>query len=68
MIGHVNKWGNSLGIRVPKPIAEQLGIEKGSTVEFFVKSNHELVILVPTKTATKDDLTANTKTLDTVTA
>lgn len=49
MIGHVNKWGNSLGVRIPRAIAQQLGITKGSTVELFVKSGHELVILVAEK-------------------
>ena len=30
----VQKWGNSLGIRVPKAIAEQVQLENGSEVEF----------------------------------
>ncbi len=30
----IQKWGNSLGIRVPKAIAEQLHLEKGSEIEF----------------------------------
>jgi antitoxin MazE len=30
----VQKWGNSLGIRVPKAIAEQLHLEQGSKIEF----------------------------------
>jgi len=30
----LQKWGNSLGIRVPKTIAEQLHLTTGTTVEF----------------------------------
>jgi antitoxin MazE len=30
----VQKWGNSLGIRVPKAVAEQAKLRQGSTIEF----------------------------------
>ncbi len=30
----MQKWGNSLGIRVPKAIAEQVQLKTGSEVEF----------------------------------
>ena len=30
----VQKWGNSLGIRIPKAIAEQVRLENGTEVEF----------------------------------
>ncbi len=30
----VQKWGNSLGIRVPKAVAEQLNFRQGTQVEF----------------------------------
>jgi len=30
----VQKWGNSLGIRVPKSIAEQVDLRDGTEVEF----------------------------------
>jgi antitoxin MazE len=30
----VQKWGNSLGIRVPKAIAEQVDLADGTEVEF----------------------------------
>ena len=30
---HVSKWGTSLAIRIPKPIAEQWGVEEGSAIE-----------------------------------
>ena len=30
----VQKWGNSLGIRVPKAIAEQVQLKQGTQIEF----------------------------------
>ena len=30
----VQKWGNSLGIRVPKAVADQVRLRKGSQIEF----------------------------------
>ena len=39
----VNKWGNSLGIRLPKTIAEQLDLQDGATVEIELRDD-EIVI------------------------
>ena len=30
---HVARWGSSLAIRIPKPIAEQWGVREGSRIE-----------------------------------
>ena len=34
MSSTVQKWGNSLGIRVPKAVAEQVQLKNGSKIEF----------------------------------
>ncbi|TDF99450.1 AbrB/MazE/SpoVT family DNA-binding domain-containing protein [Paenibacillus piri] len=39
----VQKWGNSLGIRIPKTIANKAGLEEGSKIELDVE-NGNLVI------------------------
>ncbi len=39
----IKKWGNSLGIRIPKAFASELGLQDDSTVEVSI-SDHELVI------------------------
>ena len=31
----VSKWGGSLAIRIPKPVAEQWGVQEGSAIEMF---------------------------------
>ena len=33
MITTVQKWGNSLGVRIPKPLAEDTRLHEGSQVD-----------------------------------
>jgi antitoxin MazE len=33
-VATVQKWGNSLGIRVPKAVAEQVNLANGTEIEF----------------------------------
>ena len=35
----IRKWGSSLAVRIPKPIAEQWGVHEGSTVEMVSRGN-----------------------------
>ena len=37
MQARVQKWGNSLAIRIPKPFALQIGLERDSMVEVFIR-------------------------------
>ncbi len=39
----VQKWGNSLGLRIPKSFAEQAGVEAGSEVDLSVEDG-ELIV------------------------
>ncbi|MDO9545339.1 MAG: AbrB/MazE/SpoVT family DNA-binding domain-containing protein [Pelolinea sp.] len=39
----VTKWGNSLALRIPRPIAEQLGIKENSNV-FLELEGDRLII------------------------
>ncbi|HHV28418.1 AbrB/MazE/SpoVT family DNA-binding domain-containing protein [Acetivibrio mesophilus] len=41
------KWGNSLGIRIPKEAAERLDISQGSEIELYVTANE--ITLKPKK-------------------
>ncbi len=36
---HLKKWGNSLGLRIPKIFAVELGIDDGATVDVAVEGN-----------------------------
>ena len=39
----IQKWGNSLGMRIPKLLAEQAGIEAGSEVVLSVEDGELMV-------------------------
>ena len=39
----LHRWGNSVGLRVPKPLLEQLGLGEGSTVELRVENGRLIV-------------------------
>lgn len=39
----IQKWGNSLGLRIPKSFAEQAGVAAGSDVDLSVEDG-ELVV------------------------
>ncbi|MFB5762001.1 AbrB/MazE/SpoVT family DNA-binding domain-containing protein [Paenibacillus medicaginis] len=49
----VQKWGNSLGIRIPKSLALKVGLEEGSEVDLDVEDGH---LVIKPKSATLDDL------------
>ena len=36
---HVSRWGASLAIRIPKAIAQQMGVQEGSAVEIIPGEN-----------------------------
>ena len=40
---HVSKWGSSLAVRIPKPIAEQWGVQEGSSIE-ILPGDHQIVM------------------------
>lgn len=53
----VQKWGNSLAVRIPTNIAEQAAIEQGSEVEIQV--NEQCITLIPKRRKpTLDELLA----------
>lgn len=39
----IQRWGNSLGLRIPKSLAEQAGVEAGSEVDLAVEDG-ELIV------------------------
>jgi antitoxin MazE len=40
----VTKWGNSLAVRIPQPIAEKAHLRDGDSVEFTVSSVGKLTL------------------------
>jgi len=43
MLANISKWGNSLGVRIPRSLALQLGIKEGVPVELTVENDHLLI-------------------------
>jgi antitoxin MazE len=39
----VQKWGNSLGVRIPKAIAMKVGLEEGSEIDFDVEDDKIII-------------------------
>ena len=41
----ITKWGNSLGVRIPKAVAMEVGLDEGTSVEVRVSGKN--LVLVP---------------------
>ena len=48
MIAKTVKWGNSLALRIPKPIAREFGIEENTPVDISYRENE--IVITPVKT------------------
>ena len=40
----VQKWGNSLAVRIPKPLASELGLENNSPVDLSLVSGKLVIV------------------------
>ncbi|MHA6259343.1 AbrB/MazE/SpoVT family DNA-binding domain-containing protein [Sporosarcina sp. CAU 1771] len=47
MVTKVSQWGNSLGVRIPKSMADKLGIKEGSEINMY--ANDHIITLEPVK-------------------
>ncbi|HSE95122.1 MAG TPA: AbrB/MazE/SpoVT family DNA-binding domain-containing protein [Methylomirabilota bacterium] len=45
----IRKWGNSLGLRIPRSFAVEAQVEEGSTVDLSVRSGRLLIRAVRTR-------------------
>ncbi len=43
----IQLWGNSLAIRVPRPLADQLGLHRGDEIELQVEGNRLVIARRP---------------------
>lgn len=57
----VQKWGNSLGIRIPSHIAEKIEICQGTEVDLIVGDDHTLTVVPKKKKPTLEELLAQCK-------
>jgi antitoxin MazE len=56
MITHVQKWGNSLGVRIPKNFAEDICVEEGVAVEMHVEEGNLVIAPIGKPTYTLEEL------------
>ncbi len=54
----IAKWGNSLGLRVPKDIAAQAGLTEGSRVDVEARADGSVVIRKAQRRYTLEELVA----------
>lgn len=45
MLTIVQKWGNSLGIHIPRQIAKQIAVDQGSEVDLIVSDDYTLIVI-----------------------
>ncbi|HEY1933405.1 MAG TPA: AbrB/MazE/SpoVT family DNA-binding domain-containing protein [Acetobacteraceae bacterium] len=39
----LQKWGNSVGVRLPKPMLAQLGLTEGAQVDVLIEGDHLVI-------------------------
>jgi antitoxin MazE len=49
MVTKLVKWGNSLGLRIPKSFAKEAGVQEGSAVDLSLEG--DWLVIRPVKTA-----------------
>ena len=54
----VQKWGNSLGVRIPRPFADQVHIGEGSVVDIEESDGQIVIKLIAPAEYTLDELLA----------
>ena len=54
----ISKWGNSLGLRVPKDIAARLGLTEGARVDIEASDDGRIIISRSRRRFTLDELLA----------
>lgn len=55
MTTKIQKWGNSLAVRIPRHVAEQLSLQQGSEVEMTV-DKHEITLKPKSTKPTLEEL------------
>lgn len=57
----VQKWGNSLGIRIPSQIADKIAVSQGSEVDLVVSDDYSLIVTPKKKKPTLEELLSQCK-------
>ena len=58
MMSRIQKWGNGLVLRIPKPLAAELGLQENSLVDLGLCQGRLIVTPSPKPALNLDDLLA----------
>jgi antitoxin MazE len=58
MKARIQKWGNSLALRIPKPFAEESGLHEDTAVDVSVRAGKLVVVAIEEPQLTLEDLVA----------
>jgi antitoxin MazE len=58
MLAHVQKWGNSLALRIPQSVAREIGLSRDSSVEISLVDGKLVVAPVVKRKVTLEKLLA----------
>ena len=56
MKSRIQKWGNSLAVRIPKPVALDAGLESGAPVEVLLRDRSVVITRVASQGFTLEQL------------
>ena len=56
MKARIQRWGNSLALRIPRPVAQHLGLVQNSLVDLAMTSSRLTVVPVPKERPSLDQL------------
>ena len=55
---HVQKWGHSLALRIPKPLADEIGLKDNSCVQLLLRDRQLVIVPVARPGISLDSLLA----------
>jgi len=47
MNARIQRWGNSLAVRIPRPFAEDTGLQAGSIVDLNIRNGKIVIVSAP---------------------
>ena len=56
MITKIRKWGNSLGVRIPKSLATDVRVEDGCSVDLSIENGRLVIVPIANDGQTLDEL------------
>ena len=61
MITTIRKWGNSLGLRIPRNLAKDVQVEEGSSVQLSVRKGRLVITPIKRKEYSLEELVTDIK-------